>query len=301
MKANSNVTITATLGDFVTKARRVWRALCERGVVWLKSDKKDADDRGDVGILLDTPSSSTRIEVGKDFDVLGVHNESTLNLITNGGVTIQGYKDITISTTSKLILNGDSSVLIPTYLLESSAYRVNFGGSFSISGGRVAATVFSSDVLQAAQSIQGPRRTRGADGHLNHVDVYSSSIFTAQDVTIPAPPKLTTATPWDDRIWAFTADVYISASAKCETYAQQYANTQNGAPYADVDIAEEGLLENRYTQANSTPWPGGSKARILKHRGGEALTTPSEDDYSEVTVKATDFNAAGYTFRKWVD
>ena len=304
IKAAENITISATLGQFITKARTMWKALCERGTVWIKSDKTDKDSEDGLemtGVLIDAPVSEIRAETTHSFNVLanGTGSESSINLITNGTTAIQGYGTIDISTPTNLILRGTSSVVIPTKLLESEAHTVNFGGAFSINGGRVAATVFSAETLQAQFSIQGPEMPGSSDGHLNHIAVWASAIFKAAKLSIKCPANyLKASTNMPSRAWAFTDDSYVSASGKCETYAQQYANMQYNYLYESVSVESEGLLTGRYTQDQSTPWPGRG-ARVLIHSGGEDLTRPAKKGYDNVTVRATKFENAPYAFRRW--
>lgn len=55
MKARDSVEITASTGSFITKARASWKALCELGSIWLKSDAVDPKHESVPAVGADDP------------------------------------------------------------------------------------------------------------------------------------------------------------------------------------------------------------------------------------------------------
>lgn len=89
IKARRNLELSAVVGSLIAKSRTAWKALCEWGSIWLKSDAKDPNEPGYSAESPDDASEDPEPEVLDAAIFLDA---------TQGKTTINSHRTITIQT-----------------------------------------------------------------------------------------------------------------------------------------------------------------------------------------------------------
>jgi len=203
VKARRNVEISAIVGGLILKASTWWKALCEHGVMWLKSDAKDplVDDsttnpRGtgadypdvekqEYALVLETTRGRTALRSARTLlasteasaDASGDHEDTTASIILESktqDVRVYGRRNVILKSqgANEGVLGFESTrgCIIDSPKLFSTAYIFDVRSDASsentavtIKGGKINATQIAAKHVGASQRLAGPERKGNPD------------------------------------------------------------------------------------------------------------------------------------------
>lgn len=206
LKARRHIEITAVVGGIVTKARTMWKALCEWGTIWLKSDAVDPDketpptpDDPDndpkpevhsAAILLDASKGRTIINGNRkilmqcygapDSDTATDDSASVVIQSKQQDVRSVGQRHAVLKSQSNVAtVDGVKGVVLFGPKLNSNAYVFDVSGKFTVKGGTVNAISVRAKSVAGTNKVAGPTpvawvKKGGSPGyheHGNHVSI----------------------------------------------------------------------------------------------------------------------------------
>lgn len=194
MKARRNIEIVSILGGLITKARTLWRALVEKGTMYLKSDAAEGDN-GDgtppqevldkQAIIIDAPNAGVKIVSKKK--VVVTSEEDNIELRANKemvGVYVRKNFEVN-SIEGDLVLKGKRLFLSAREYVafECPLFDINNAVTWSLKNGFNTSRI-RADQISAVGSIFGPKvgpqAPEGGGGehvpeHYNHIQAIKAA------------------------------------------------------------------------------------------------------------------------------
>jgi len=302
IKGRRNVTITSVVGAFAAKARTSWRALCEMGSVWLKSDATEptetptgtpnnpAVEFAGAGVVIEAIRSGARISsAGQTLvESTGAGDVVAEAPAKPGGVVLQASKgqvymraarSIVADASTAIELRGVSDLLIRCsrlvgyirsgMFLPSIMHATRSG--ISIDG------VFAGRAAVCSNGFNGPAEHVGTGGGLTPPDISTPDEPDEESVIPPLAHTLTLSTR---PVWKYPPVRIPTSQPIMESLSQQHARLETPhaadptAPAFGVwDHTSDTLRPAPGTDATSLPYPGKGKHLVA---GGDSLRAPSD-------------------------
>lgn len=189
LRARRNIELIATVGSFITKARTSWKALCEWGTMWLKSDAVDpnlesaptpddvindpAPEVYDAAILLDTSRGRMTLNSERKLTVQcqgAVPDNATDHTDDSTSVVIQSYfqdvkahgrRDIQLvsegANNGYVVIDSIEEILLSSPKILSSAWFVDFNNQITFRANTIHASGgFQGEWVYGNTIIRGP-------------------------------------------------------------------------------------------------------------------------------------------------
>jgi hypothetical protein len=302
IRARRHIEVAAERGSLILKARTAWRALCERGTLWIKSDY-DSDnpyepESGDPapevfapqGIRIQATSAEAHwISKLKTFiwcKGTDAGKKGDLDMLLEGKLTAQiNEKELPSSfKQGKLVAtaNPDGTLSLGLTDLAIRAKTIVLDGIANLT--RQAALIFSQLIHGGSLKLDGSAQVTGMVSGSNAPDLAKSDpgapgVGDAPTVDVDSPPdqKPESGSPWatlpaPEYTWpGKKMHGKTDADTLFEPLSQQDARldaeTYPASQYADWEGATQKLLEAEETNSKSAPWPG-NDAKWLQHASG---------------------------------
>lgn len=321
MKARRNMTLSSSVGGIAIKARTFWRALCEQGTLWLKSDMMPAEATGgDVNnpapekqaaaVLIEAPRAGLTI-TSAGQTLIDNQGATAVDAATPGGLVLQAARgDVVVKAKRRLGLTGESGISLNSVgalvmrvgrvIGELTANQFIMKGFFSFSGGLLHVPRVVTDSVSSTGGYAGP------SDRVSRVTSGLPSPNLGNSLTVPDSYPATTlnffAVPADRVPWRFPAVVVPAEHPIMESLSQQRMFTEAaeaGITYSTWNPAVTDTLRDAPgTDKNSLPFPGALQK--LVHRAGTSLQTPSSTAPSALPAP-TALTTEGATFRYILD
>lgn len=307
MSALRNIELVASRGSFIAKARTGWRALCEVGTLWLKSDcdpantytpeegfpEADVQDR--QGIRLQATKAEARwiSRLKSRFTVKQADQQ--LELDVKGGLQVQTQKEV------KLTAYSLAMAIVERVSVKASYWDNWIPGGWSLDRvcrlrrGISYINRIKTDGLQSLGSIAGPRRlgaptpsSRGSlRPHTNHIDLFEPEGEEAiMDTALEAPEAILPLAaenngfswrllPISEYVWSNAGYAVGKTDIDLiEPLTQQSLRLENPEGYQVWSGMADALRTAEQT-VGDTPWPGPSGKWLQHNPSGPSLNAPT--------------------------
>lgn len=329
-KATNNVEMVSLCGNLFLKARTALKALCEKGIVWIRSNKHHdeganpdpwvapdagqptSQDTGKFGIRLeatDTPVLVTGwrgiVNRTKEEDShiwLYTEKNSDIKIAANesGKVKIRGESEVLVEAGDKFKVRTEKAIITgPTYIQNSvsivngtinAKHDVNSGGSMNCNG--VVSNRFGGELTKRKEELKPD--TKG-DTDTGEEDLQELK----QD-----PEEKSEEEDWLLYPWSSPGPGYTNYKGLKQ--APYHAAFEEGGDQDDAMSQLLGLvkwdlaavLDKDWKPTSSFPWPGKGAKYSESDKFGKALGVPWDSDYTESDIGgATKEMTKPYSFR----
>lgn len=304
LSAKHHVEVAAHRGSLILKARTGWRALCERGTLFLKSDydpdnaysPESGDPEAEIieeqGIRIQATRSQSRwisylkarFVVTKSEEALELSSVADINVFAGRDLVAAARRDFTLSAVRAL-------KTVCSEWLVKSARGMLIDGVAHLARGTIKFNNVLVRTLKAVSSIAGPERLGSVKfpsptpfrPHTNHIGVYEHEgefEIATTDVARPefpdADPKvLWRLLPESAYRWTGTsAHGKSDVDALFEPLAQQHLRLDNPDGYMSWSGMADALLAGPET-ASGTAWPAKNPKWLSHNPTGPPLNQPT--------------------------
>ena len=302
-KATNNVEAVAICGNLFLKARTALQALCEKGLVWIRSNKHHDEgatpepwcggdsappapkDSGRYGIKLeatDTPILVTGwrgiVNRTKEDDAhiwLFTEKNSDVRIAANrsGQVKIRGEEKVTIEAGNKFKVRTEKAVITGPLNVENSIYlnqgnislkhNLTAGGSISCNG--MVSNMSGGELTKMNQKIKPiiPSDTSNEEEELRELK---------QD-----PEEGSENEEWRLYDWTTSGESYVEYRSLKQT--PYHAAYEEGGKQGEAQVTLTGLVDwaladtlgKDWKPINSRPWPGNAAKLVKSSNVGKPL------------------------------
>lgn len=318
-KATNNVEMVSLCGNLFLKSRTALKALCEKGIVWIRSNKHHDEgatpdpwvapsagppspqDSSKFGIRLeatDTPVLVTgwrgivnRTKEANSHIWLFTEKDSDVRIAANktGKVKIRGEGEVRIEAGNKFKVRTEKAVITgPTYIQNSTAivdgtintkHDVNAGGSINCNG-----TVTNRSGGELAKRKDELKPNTKGDTENEKEDLQELK----RD-----PEEHSEEEEWLLYPWGGPGSGYTNYKGLKQ--APYHAAYEEGGQQGDAMAPLLGLvkwslaavLDKDWKPTSSFPWPGNGATYSESSKFGKALGVPWDRDYTESDIGGT--------------
>lgn len=265
IKARRNVDIAAVVGGIILKARTWFKALCEWGTIWLKSDAVDKTKEDpptpvgefdpkpevrDAAILLDATKGKTFIQSERQLnlqvlgkaDAPGDHTDETASVVIqskNQDVRVFGKRSAIIRAEGNnegvASLDSNKSVLIRSSdeFLVSATSLIDFNNYLTIRPSGIHADRIYANQLFGISGVYAPENEQGQGPHGQHV------------YKVPDSAEVNKATAAEREAMTTYETYYDEVSWKTPHLGDK-GNGPTWRFYEDYDWASGGIIDSLY-------------------------------------------------------
>lgn len=317
--ARRHVEISAHRGGMILKSRTLFRALCERGTMWLKSDfdpdneysPEENDPKAEVfagqAMRLETRKGALHMSAGKKarLEVLNAEDdENGVEIQTTGtfAMRLRGKLDLEVSKASLIAFREDVYARFRNWIGQGTSWAMQGVAYLSRSGSRLNQVTARS--VDAVSQLKGPRvGALPADfesllplpPHFNHcqiTEVDPATFSVTEEAEFPVAAQIPQEErftwrllPEEEYLWvANVPDSKRDADRLFENLGQQKVRLDQTDGYSEWQGASDTLLPAEGT-GNGKPWPGTRGTWLVCNPQGDSLNEPTSSSGEQLAVE----------------
>lgn len=327
VRGADTVEVLSLFGSLTLKARTLWQALCEAGVLWLKGDASKDKDAGEsplgdspeavfreYAVVIDAPEGKTLVHGADGVTVGSTEPEANITLQTLGkdsNVNLLSKKDINILAKTGTIFSQCKTMISQAVDLGLYGTQlIKLGTQVVIKKGVLHAMLIYTQLAAAYGTFLGrsqyvskkddmepykpDTKTEELDALRSDADAAAAELasadFQQEEFTTDAVFKLAT---WDGK---FSSDIEEQSSLKRSFYEE--LAEQESKDFVTVELEDAKLLKGKRTE-QSVPFPGREAQRFefTADLDGKLLGDAWTTEFSSSDIKtANDMVPKPYTY-----